>query len=383
MNQNTVSRSVAGAFFFFLILVTGGALFLSLAYGLECSFGGYKLSCDLVPRFVGIFLLIHWPFLLISLVMVIRPFASSTAFRIGVFVYALILGAAASAVFLVKDNNAPVVASLSGTEQACQLMAEYSVQRQYCYENLAQTTDNIAYCDQAQTINCYLYFAEKNKDPSLCPAADGYCIMTMAEKLADESLCKRIANGVLVSQCYASIAAKTNNDLLCAYSDQSFSYCNDAYRRMSENPGKYVTATKIDLTFELLQPSILSGQNAADLMKVTARNSDGVAILNGVELWAKNVSMSDTFYILHMYKGGLPISGGGAFSNPADRPSQAMVSGAPTIIFPGQTVTFTIQADVEPGPAKDVQFSSVGGFALGKTKINARLVGNTTVKILK
>lgn len=381
MNQDIVSRAKAGSFLIFIFIILCVATLTVFAYSFGCSFG-YQLECTLVPRVVSIFLYIHIPIVLSAFAVFIRPFLSNTTFRVGVFAYILFLIASVFAIILVKENGL-VNNSLLGTERACQLMGQYSVERQYCYESLAQRTDNIGYCDQAQTINCYLHFAEKNNDPSLCPITDTYCILTMAEKLSDSSLCQKISNKDMVSQCYASIAEKNKDELLCAYSDQSFSYCNDVYLRMAENPNKYVTATKIDLTFEIIHPSIKSGQNDVELMKVTAKNSDGIAILKDFDIWAKNVSIHDMFYLLHMYKNGLPLTGGGAFSPPTDRPSQAIVANAPTVIFPGKTTTFILKADIKPNISTNLEFSSVGAFALGKTKVNAKLVGNNIVRISK
>lgn len=93
-----------------------------------------------------------------------------------------------------------------------------------CYRDIAIASNNADLCNNAgdfqEQSSCYYVIAHQSNVPEFCEKAGDHrnkCYKFIAEQIDDADLCRKIEpNTQWYSDCYRSVAIKTNNALLCA-----------------------------------------------------------------------------------------------------------------------------------------------------------------------
>jgi hypothetical protein len=92
-----------------------------------------------------------------------------------------------------------------------------------CYRRIALLTNDTRYCedisDRADWTLCFTTVAGNLKNASLCksaePSVTDQCLLEVAPRTNDATLCGQITTSVWKNKCFSEVATNTHNDLLC------------------------------------------------------------------------------------------------------------------------------------------------------------------------
>ncbi len=372
------------------IVVSVCALVFLYGYNLSRAWGGCNLGlsgCYFVPEIHWLFQFITYGFIAFFIQQSIAGQSQKFSIFFKTFLILLCVWVGLAFIF-----SGPIGANIiENTEIGCNLLFGEQPHNQ-CYTGLAKSENNINLCkkltDYGQASgDCFKYFALKSNDVSLCDKRDGYCIQDVARQTKNADTCKLITQNYTREQCYALIAEATNNPLLCQYSSSAFTFCNESDRsgRIEQNPEAYITAQEVNLNVELLNNNLKSGQKDVELIKIIAQTPSGIAALKSFEIVIDGGSIFATFPKFLMYKeqnGSLQqITGGASFSRSDTRPSIANVANSAVTVSSETPQIFEIKVDVNKNLSESLKLISVNAVALGKTKVNVKIVGNRNIII--
>ncbi len=190
MEPEYVERSKIVGLMCFVLGVIGVAIISVFISSLGCTFGGSKWQCILTGRVLITFLVVNIVFVLYVVKALFKNTLTKRGLKILLWIHASSIFFAVIGFFLVAEGGL-LQSVLKGTEMECRVYSGST--RSYCYSELAKKTNNVSYCKKTEMFTgCYTYFAEKDRDPSLCPNTDFQCLMSVARKEKNPEICTRI-----------------------------------------------------------------------------------------------------------------------------------------------------------------------------------------------